>query len=266
MKRADLEELITANHILHYQSVVDAYGHVSFRHPEKPDVFIMSGDKAPALVSSPLDLIQYRLDSSPVDPKSKKGYQERFIHSEIYKRFPHVNSVIHSHSEAVLPYTMNGVPMRPSFHVAGFLGTNVPMYDITSLYEPEDSQSLLVNSEKFGSVLAEKFSPDHNVVLMANHGFTTVGTSIRQAVYRAVYTHKNASVQSTGILLRNAYLATSQNGKVEGGGLIYLNEKQVVGSLKMNDSSQDRPWSLWVREVETSPLYVKDISDPEMDF
>jgi ribulose-5-phosphate 4-epimerase/fuculose-1-phosphate aldolase len=62
-----------------------------------------------------------------VDPKSKKGYQERFIHSEIYKRFPHVNSVVHSHSEAVLPYTMSGVPMRPTFHIAGFLGNRLPL-------------------------------------------------------------------------------------------------------------------------------------------
>jgi ribulose-5-phosphate 4-epimerase/fuculose-1-phosphate aldolase len=108
---------------LHYQKVVDAYGHISLRHPSNPSVFIMSGDKAPALVSSPSNLIQYYVsDSSPVDPKSKKGYQERFIHSEIYKRFPHINSVVHSHSEAVLPYTMNGVPMKPAFHIAGFLG------------------------------------------------------------------------------------------------------------------------------------------------
>jgi ribulose-5-phosphate 4-epimerase/fuculose-1-phosphate aldolase len=83
----------------------------------------MSGDAAPALVSSPSNLIEYYVsDSSPVDPKAKKGYSERFIHSEIYKRFPHINSVIHSHSEAVLPYTMNGVAMQPTFHIAGFLG------------------------------------------------------------------------------------------------------------------------------------------------
>jgi ribulose-5-phosphate 4-epimerase/fuculose-1-phosphate aldolase len=83
----------------------------------------MSGDRAPALVSSPFDLIEYKIsDSSPVGLSSKKGYQERFIHSEIYKRYPGVNSVIHSHSEAVLPYTMNGVPMKPAFHIAGFLG------------------------------------------------------------------------------------------------------------------------------------------------
>jgi len=83
----------------------------------------MSGDRAPALVSSPSDLIEYYVeDASPVDPNAKKGYQERFIHSEIYKRFPHITSVIHSHSEAVLPYTMSGVPMKPTFHISGFLG------------------------------------------------------------------------------------------------------------------------------------------------
>jgi ribulose-5-phosphate 4-epimerase/fuculose-1-phosphate aldolase len=120
----ELQTLITANHILHYQNVVDAYGHVSFRHPDKPDVFIMSGDKAPALVSSAADLIPYWvIDALPVDPSAKKGYQERFIHSEIYKKFPEINSVVHSHSQTVLPYTMNGVAMQPAFHIAGFLGT-----------------------------------------------------------------------------------------------------------------------------------------------
>lgn len=115
--------LITANHILHYNKVVDAYGHISFRDPSDASIFIMSGDKAPALVASPADLIQYWVkDSSPVDPKAKKGYQERFIHSEIYKRFSEINSVVHSHSETVLPYTMSGVPMKPAFHIAGFLG------------------------------------------------------------------------------------------------------------------------------------------------
>jgi ribulose-5-phosphate 4-epimerase/fuculose-1-phosphate aldolase len=121
---SQLESLITANHILHYNKVVDAYGHISLRDPSNPDIFFMSGDKAPALVSSPSDLIQYYVkDSSPVDPKAKKGYQERFIHSEIFKQYPEVNSVVHSHSTAVLPYTMNGVPMKPAFHIAGFLGT-----------------------------------------------------------------------------------------------------------------------------------------------
>jgi ribulose-5-phosphate 4-epimerase/fuculose-1-phosphate aldolase len=83
----------------------------------------MSGDRAPALVSSKTGLIEYHVsDSSPVDLKAKKGYQERFIYSEIYKRFPHINSVAHSHSEAMMPYTMNGVKMQPAFYIAWCLG------------------------------------------------------------------------------------------------------------------------------------------------
>jgi len=272
MSTEDLRTLIIANHILHYNNVVDAYGHISLRHPSKPDVYIMSGDKAPALVSSYDDLIEYNVsDSSPVQRNAPKGYQERFIHSEIYKRFPHIHSVVHSHSEAVLPYTMNGVAMQPTFHIAGFLGMHVPLFDVTPLYQPSDQQDLLINTSNFGSALAAYFSKqdlppcssqNHNVVLMANHGFTTVGTSIKQAVYRAVYTHKNAGIQSTALMVRNAALKVKSN---RGGGygdrdiigpeMWYLSEMQVEGSLRMNDASQERPWGLWVREVEVCPLY-----------
>lgn len=128
---------------------------------------------------------------------------------------------------------------------------------------------MLVNSERFGSHLALKFSTsgstslDHNVVLMKNHGFTTVGKSIKQAVYRAVYTHVNANVQSNAIMLRSAYMgmpsqpASFDTGKSEQvcGELNYLDEEQTVGCMQMNDSSQDRPWGLWAREVEDCSLY-----------
>jgi len=272
MSTEDLRNLLIANHILHYNNVVDAYGHVSLRHPSRPDTYIMSGDKAPALVSSYDELVEYNvLDSSPVKPDSPKGYQERFIHSEIYRRFPHINSVVHSHSEAVLPFTMNGVAMQPAFHIAGFLGIHVPLFDITPLYQPSDHQDLLINTPNFGSALASSFSKlaaspsslqHHNVVLMANHGFTTIGTSIKQAVYRAVYTHKNAGIQSHAIMLRNAALNVKSNrggadndGNTNGPEIRYLSEEQVRGSLRLNDASQERPWGLWVREVEVCPIY-----------
>lgn len=295
MKSENLETLIRANHILHHQNVVDAYGHVSMRHPDKPDVFIMSGDRAPALASSPSDLIQYKIsDSSPVDPSSKKGYSERFIHSEIYKRYPHINSVIHSHSQAVLPYTMSGVPTRAAFHIAGFLGATVPVYDIIPLYQHGEQQDLLVNNQRFGSALASHFSSpspsaeeeeshdhdhdhdtthkhDHNVVLMSNHGFTTLGTSVSQAVYRAVYTHINAGIQSQALMLRSSCL-NGVFGKGHGTGaargewglddMRFLDTEELKeGCTKMNDASQHRPWEMWVREVKMNPLYKLQIYD-----
>lgn len=119
-----LKDLITANHILHHHRVVDAYGHISLRNPVNPHTFFLSRSVAPALVSSPSDLVEYRIeDASPVRPDAAEGFKERCIHSEILKKYPGVNSVVHSHSEAVLPYTISGVEMRPCFPLAGFLGT-----------------------------------------------------------------------------------------------------------------------------------------------
>ena len=116
-------KLITANHILHQQGVVDAYGHISVRCPGAPDRYLMCGYMAPGLVTSPDDLIEYWVkDSSPTSPLAKKGYSERFIHGEMFSKFPAVNCVVHSHAEAVLPYVTSGVPLLPVFHMAGFLG------------------------------------------------------------------------------------------------------------------------------------------------
>jgi ribulose-5-phosphate 4-epimerase/fuculose-1-phosphate aldolase len=116
-------KLITANHILHYHGVVDAYGHISIRHPQHPDVYVMCGYMAPGVVTTSDDLIEYYVkDSSTVDPNAKKGYSERFIHGEIFRMYNAVNCVVHSHAEEVLPYVTSGVPLLPVFHMAGFLG------------------------------------------------------------------------------------------------------------------------------------------------
>lgn len=85
--------------------------------------YFLSGYLAPGLVSSPSDIIEYFVsNSTPVDPSAGKGYSERFIHGEVLRRFSGVNSVVHSHAEAVLPYAISGVPLLPVFHMGGFLG------------------------------------------------------------------------------------------------------------------------------------------------
>lgn len=102
-------DFISGCHILHYHRVLDAYGHLSVRHPHHSDRFIMSRYIAPATIASERDLVEYYVENAePVDTNSPKGYSERCIHSEILKRFPEVNSVIHSHSEAVVPYSISG--------------------------------------------------------------------------------------------------------------------------------------------------------------
>jgi ribulose-5-phosphate 4-epimerase/fuculose-1-phosphate aldolase len=121
--------LITANHILHHHGVLDAYGHVSARHPTKPDMYIMARECPPALIESSDDLLEYWiLDSQPVKETDHEGYKERFIHGEIYKRFHEVQCVIHSHDDNVMPFATSGVPFMPVFHMAGFLGELPPVH------------------------------------------------------------------------------------------------------------------------------------------
>ncbi len=140
---ATLKELyrtfITACHILHHHGILsvplpsvwkcaderssrDAYGHLSVRHPSKNEIFIMTREAPPGTISSPRDLIEYHIvDGSPVDPNAPPGFSERCIHSEVLKMYPHVNAVIHSHSSAVVPFGICGVPMQACYHMSSFL-------------------------------------------------------------------------------------------------------------------------------------------------
>jgi ribulose-5-phosphate 4-epimerase/fuculose-1-phosphate aldolase len=129
--------LITANHILHYHEVVDAYGHISVRNPQNPKTFFLSRSLAPALVSNREDLEEYYVeDASPVkEGNGPKGYAERYIHSELYKKYKGVKSVVHSHSEAVIPFGISSVPLRPVFHMVRSYQTIALWKDILTLHQ-----------------------------------------------------------------------------------------------------------------------------------
>lgn len=143
----------------------------------------------PALVESKDDLIEYFVDgSAPVDPKAKRGYSERLIRGELFKKYPFIQCVVHSHAEAVLSYVSSSVPLKPMFHMRGFLGPTVPVWDIAPIYVENYVQDMLVNNEKLGSSLASAFAHiatmsenvEHNVILMRRHGYTTWAKTFQQ--------------------------------------------------------------------------------------
>jgi ribulose-5-phosphate 4-epimerase/fuculose-1-phosphate aldolase len=252
-----MRKFISASHILHYHGVLDAYGHLSFRHPYNPTRFFMSRSIAPCTISGPEDLIEYLVENAePVDPNSVKGYAERCIHSECYKRFPGVNAVIHNHSEAVVPYSITGIPLRACYHMAGFLKSGAPIWDIDTAYKPSDIKDMLVRNIHLGESLAAKFAddapgdvPKHAVVLMRGHGLTIVADNIEECVLKAVYTQKNALIQTTALTTIGASGGPAQQIK-------YLNEEEATASTGMTKWSIQRPWKLWVREIESAGLYI----------
>ncbi len=94
----------------------------SIRNPSNLDTFYMSHNVAPALVSSIDDQIEFRVEhGTPVNLDPKTRWSERYIHSEIYKRFSGIHCVVYRHCSDVLPYCISGVQLRPGIHMAGFL-------------------------------------------------------------------------------------------------------------------------------------------------
>lgn len=151
-------------------------------------------------------------------------------------------------------------------HNTSFTGQQAPVYEIADYYNSTQSQDLLVRNIPLGAALAAKFSaqnstnpdPDFLAVLMSKHGFTTCATSIEVAVMQAIYAQVNAVVQSSALLLRNAYLGSKAKGLTE---LAYLTSQEAVDSWETNAGTVERPWDMWVHEVEASGLYT-NVLDP----
>jgi HCOMODA/2-hydroxy-3-carboxy-muconic semialdehyde decarboxylase len=228
-----IDDLVVANHILVNQGVLDGFGHISVRDPANPQRFFIARSMAPALVQAD-DILACDLDSNVIDERGRKTYLERFIHGEIFKLRPDVNAVIHSHSPSVIPFGVTGARLRPICHMSGFLGATTPVYEIRH-FAGEDSD-LLVRNHALGKALAEVLG-SHPVALMRGHGSVAVGSSIKQVVYRAIYTENNARLQAMSIPL---------------GEVSYLTDAEARATAEMNDQHLDRPWQMWKRDALAS--------------
>src|SRR5580692_3374658 len=144
-----IADLVTANHILANEGILDGYGHVSVRDARNPNHYFLSRSLAPGLVTAS-DIIEYDLDSNPIGD-DRAGYRERFIHGEIYKMRPHVMAIVHDHSPAVIPFSVSSVPLRAVSHMAAFIGEGIPVFEIRDV---DGMTDMLVSSPKRGRALA----------------------------------------------------------------------------------------------------------------
>jgi HCOMODA/2-hydroxy-3-carboxy-muconic semialdehyde decarboxylase len=221
-----VDDLVAANRILFDQAVVDGFGHVSVRHNADPARYLLARSMAPGLVTRD-DIIEYDLDSNPVNAAGRTSYLERFIHGEIYKVRPDVHAVVHSHSPAVIPFADTGVPLRPMNHIASFLGTGAPVFEIRDTGGP--ATDMLIRNAALGHALARSLG-SHAVVLMRGHGSVATGPTLRHVVFRAIYTEVNARVEAEALRI---------------GRPTYLNAAEAAAAAKTNDGLVDRPWELW---------------------
>ena len=222
-------DLVSANHILAEQGVVDGFGHISVRSDENKERYFLARNMAPASVQAG-DILEYDLDSKPLNDGGRRSYLERFIHGEVYRLRPDVMSVVHSHSPAVIPFGVSRVPLQAVYHMAGFL-RDIKKYDIRTA--SGQMTDLLIKNHDLGISLAATLGASP-VVLMRGHGVTVVGDSIKAAVVRSVYTEMNARIQIQAISL--------------GGPVEYLSPEEAEQTEKSIVGQYDRAWDLWVRQ------------------
>ena len=224
-----VDKLVLANRILYDHGVVDGFGHVSVRHDHEPEVFLLSCNRAPGLVKRQ-DIMCYGYDGEALSDSAERPYLERFIHGEIYRVRPDVVAIVHSHSPSVIPFGVTNQQLLPVFHMAGFLGSGSAHFDIRDKAGPTN---MLITNTQLGADLAKALG-QRVCVLMRGHGATIVGTSLEQAVYRAIYTEVNAKLQLQARAL---------------GPITYLSAEEAALAAATIDSQTFRTWNLWVNRI-----------------
>lgn len=224
-----VEKLVIANRILFDQGVVDGFGHVSVRHDQSNDHFLLSCNRAPGLVKREHILV-YDMNGDLAVESNQRSYLERFIHSEIYRVRPDVMSVVHTHSPSVIPFGVTGQRLRPIFHMSGFLGSGTAFFDAR---ESAGNTDLLIRDSGLGKALAKSLG-EHSCVLMRGHGATVVAPSLERAVYRAVYAEQNAKMQ----------IVAGALGPIE-----FLTREEADLAMVTIEGQVMRPWDLWSQRI-----------------
>lgn len=231
-----LDEMVRANRILAREEITDAYGHVSARHPERADRFLLSRARSPQLVE-PGDILEYTLDGEPVDAGGRTSYSERFIHAALYQARPELKAVVHSHSLETIPFGVGGETIRPMLHNCAPIGAEVPIWDSRTAFGDTD---LMVTNIAMGRDLARALGTKA-CALIRGHGSVCVGRSLRRAVYVAIKLHESARLQKeTARYPTVVFLSPGEIAKMEQS-LDAYDDRPLMGL--------DRAWEYWCQRA-----------------
>jgi ribulose-5-phosphate 4-epimerase/fuculose-1-phosphate aldolase len=229
---AAISELVIANHVVAHLRLVDSFGHVTVRNPENPARFFMSRARAPSLVTKD-DILEFNLDSTPVELRGMKPYSERFIHGCLYKSRPDVMAICHNHAHELLPLAVTKTVIRPALHSAAVIGQEVPVWDIRDQF---GDTNMLVTSNEMGDSLASTVGKG-KAALMRGHGSVVVGTNVQDAVFSTFYLRLNAEVMIKAMSM--------------GETITYLSPGEIdrSGELHSQPAAQGRAWEDWCSQA-----------------
>jgi ribulose-5-phosphate 4-epimerase/fuculose-1-phosphate aldolase len=226
-----IEELALANRILANEGVLDAFGHVSMRHPSDPGRYFLPRSRSPALIE-PGDILEFTLDSEPVKPPKVLMYAERVIHGCIYQARSDVMAVCHHHAPAIMPFAIAGKQIVPVFHLGAAMGEDVPFWD---QHDEFGDTNLLVVKPEEGQSLARALG-QHSAVMMNRHGATVVGSGLKELVSRSIFMCQNAEYQQRALLLGPS-------------APLHAGEIKLAGAISRLPNVVTRTWEYWSARV-----------------
>ena len=185
-------DLVAANRILGHEGILDAFGHVSVRHPGNPARFLLCRARSTENVEL-ADVLEFDGEGGLVGDSDAIPYVERFIHAAVYEARPDVSAVCHNHAMSILPFSISrSVRLRATINRSLMFGDGVPVWDIAD--EFGDGTDLLIRNMAQGRSLARALG-EGPVGLIRGHGAVVAGTSLRQVVNRCLDMDKSARAQ-----------------------------------------------------------------------
>lgn len=227
-----IAELVLAGRILAAEGVIDSFGHVSVRHPQRPERYLMPRVRAAELVTRD-DILEFDFDDRPQPASDARVFAERCIHSAIYRARPDVMAVCHHHAPEIMPFCVSGIALVPVFHLGATMGAIVPLWDSQDDF---GDTNLIVSTRGQGDSLARTLGANWTV-LMRGHGATVAARSVREAVFRSIYGARNAEVQ----------LRATQLGGVKP---LTAAEAKAAGDFNLTSFAMDRAWEQWSRRID----------------
>ncbi len=197
--RALREKLADAGRILESEGQGDyCMGHVTLRTPEDPGRILMKAGGMGLEEMTPENIVTINIEGEKVAGTHQR-HNEVFIHSEIMRVRPDIQSVVHTHAPFSVIFSSLGKPLQPVGHPGSAFSDGLPVFS--------DTTDLIVTQE-LGKAVASCLG-EHQALLLRNHGIVTAGRTLEEAIYLAIVLENACWMQIVAESAGGARLVTS---------------------------------------------------------
>src|SRR5882757_2206507 len=178
-------ELAAATRILASHRLIGMFGHVSALTEDPQRYLVCPGAGARKDRCRPGDVLELDLDH-----EFEPGLPlELYMHSEVHRLKPHIKSLIHVHSPALVALAaMAKVPADLLMLHASFWPTAMPVWEEADLVRDREAAQRLIG------ILG-----DEAIALLRWHGAVIVGRTLHEAVFRAILAEEHAGQLVTAV-------------------------------------------------------------------